>query len=158
MDFQWILIYLLCTSTKVHYGPSMMSQGRTPWDLYNFCGGISPEKIPQISIYSFWGVFPGEMSPQKLYRPLGIFTGGISLWHHWQSIEHISKGFITKFWLLLEWRFFFLRLKYPYTMGSITELAQAKMYKNFSTLISMCEKERLSATNLEKLQKKKKSF
>jgi hypothetical protein len=43
-------------------------------------------------------------------------------------------------------------------MGSITELAQAKMYKNFSTLISMCEKERLSATNLEKLQKKKNLF
>ena len=40
-------------------------------------------------------------------------------------------------------------------MGSITELAQAKMYKNFSTLISMFEKERLSATNLEKLPKKK---
>ena len=84
-----------------------------------------------------------------------IYTSAVclSLWHHWQSIEHILKVFITRFWFLLAWRVFFLRLKYPYTMGSITELAQAKMYKNFSTLISMCEKECLSATNLEKLQK-----
>ena len=31
--------------------------------LSTFCEGSSPGKTPQISIYSFWGVFPGEMPP-----------------------------------------------------------------------------------------------
>ena len=33
---------------------------------YSFFGGISLGKTPQILIYSFWGVFPCEMPPQKL--------------------------------------------------------------------------------------------
>ena len=40
-----------------------------PISLFSFCGDISHEKTPKILIQSFWGVFPGEMQPQKQGGP-----------------------------------------------------------------------------------------
>ena len=53
---------------KVHYGPSMMSQGKTPW------------KDPRGGFRGVWGVFPGERclgkTPQTPVTPLGGLPRG----------------------------------------------------------------------------------
>ena len=79
MDCQWC-------HREIPFGKTSRRRG-----LYSFCGGILPEKTPQISIYSLWGVFPGLMPPQKLWRSLGVFPRGLDLWHHWWSIVYVLQ-------------------------------------------------------------------
>jgi hypothetical protein len=49
--------------------------GKTMMYLYSFCGGISSENIPQISIYKFRRVFSGEMPPENVKIPHVLFKG-----------------------------------------------------------------------------------
>ena len=58
-----------------------------PISLFSFCGDISHEKTPKILIQSFWGVFPGEMQPQKLERPC------LFLEHHYRPQVKVLHSF-----------------------------------------------------------------
>ena len=67
-----IVLFVNCNidkKTVVQYGPSMMSQGKTPWkDPRGGVRGVFPgerclEKTPQPPLNPLWGVFPRGLSP-----------------------------------------------------------------------------------------------